>query len=163
MNAVKKILTSLEEVFAPMDAEVLASSQAWAKGRAEALKEFKASEEYQALRGNTWALYGKLHAIAGGKTWYAVFTGNSTAGIEEFMAKNCAMTVASRNARIAKQLEKAGVTEVASTTYTQTRDGFDGVFVVNTNSGSKTVTVNTIRAGGYNIQCLHLRVLVKVK
>lgn len=83
--------------------------------------------------------------------------------IEEFIEKNCAATVAKRNATIAAKLEKAGVTEVVSEQFTYTKDGFDGVFVVNTDAGMKRVKINTIRAGGYNIQCLHLRVLVSVK
>ncbi len=163
MNATAAIIAKLNEVFADMDAKVLEQSKEWAKGRAQAIRDFKASDEYKELRGNAWALYGKLHAIAGGKTWYNVFNGNSAAIIEEFVTKNCAAIAAKRNASIAKKLEKAGVTEVVSEEFHHTNDGFNGVFVVETNAGRKTVRVETIYAGGYNIQCLHLRVLVKVK
>jgi hypothetical protein len=55
------------------------------------------------------------------------------------------------------------VVEVISEEFYRTADGFNGEFVVDTNAGRKTVTVNTVYAGGYNIQCLHLRVLVKVR
>lgn len=159
------ILAKLAEVFAPMDAEVLAASKEWARGRVVALKEYKASEEYAAIskKGAWGGMYDKLFAIAGGKTWYNVFTGNTASAIEAFVTKNCAAIVAKRNASIAAKLLKAEVTEVLSEEFTSTRDGFDGVFVVNTNTGKKVVTINTIRAGGYNVQCLHLRVLVKVK
>lgn len=157
------IINQLNEVLTPMDAEVLASSQDWARGRVAALAEFKASEEYKTLRGNAWALYPKLHEIAGGKTWYAVFTQNSAAAIEDFISKNCAAVVAKRNSMISKKLTAAEVNEVTETTFTTTSDGFNGVFRVNTNKGSKRVEVRTIRAGGYNIQCLHLRILVSVK
>ncbi len=163
MNATAAIVAKLNEVFAPMDVKVLAASQEWAKGRAQAIRDFKASDEYKELRGNAWALYDKLYAIAGGKTWYNVFNGNSAAGIEAFMVKNCAAIAEKRNANIAAKLAKAGVTEVVSEEFNRTNDGFNGVFVVNTNAGKKVVTIDTIYAGGYNIQCLHLRVLVKVK
>ena len=163
MNATAKIVAKLNEVFAPMDAEVLEASQEWAKGRVQAIREFKTSEEGQAMRRDQWAYYGKLHAIAGGKTWYNVFDGRNAAMIEEFVTKNCKTTADKRNASIAAKLNKAGVTEVISEEFTKTRDGFDGVFIVNTDAGKKRVTINTIRAGGYNVQCLHLRILVKVK
>lgn len=163
MTASTKIITKLAEVFAPMDAEVLTASQEWAKGRVQAIREFKASEEGQNLRGDQWSYYSKLHAIAGGKTWYKAFNGCNAAMIEEFVTKNCKAIANKRNASIAAKLNKAGVTEVLSEEFTHTHDGFNGVFEVNTNAGTKRVTINTIRAGGYNVQCLHLRVLTKVK
>ncbi|QIG67919.1 hypothetical protein EVC03_120 [Rhizobium phage RHph_Y5A] len=158
MNAVDQIIEALNEVFAPMDAEVLAGTKVWAAGRREAIKAKKA--EFTASR--KWN-YEELFAIAGGKTWYNVFDGRNTAMIEEFIEKNCAAIATKRNFAIAAKLQKAGVTEVVEKTFTHTTDGFDGVFVVMTDKGRKVVTVNTIRAGGYNIQCLHLRVLTKVK
>lgn len=91
------------------------------------------------------------------------FNGRNTKLIEEFMEKNCEATAKKRNASIARKLEKAGVTEVINEDYTYTKDGFNGCFVVETDKGRKVATVDTIYAGGYNIQCLHLRVLVRVK
>lgn len=163
MSATTKIIEQLNEVFAPMDAEVLAATHEWAKGRVAALREFKASEEYKATRFDAYKRYEMLYAIAGGKTWYNVFNGRNNAMIAEFVEKNCAAIVEKRNASIAAKLNKAGVTEIIDQEFAHTSDGFNGVFRVNTNAGSKRVTINTIRAGGYNIQCLHLRVLVNVK
>ena len=161
--AIAKITASLETIFAPMDAKVLVNAQEWAVGRVAALREFKASDEYDAIRRDAHKLYAKMFDICGGKTWYAVFNGTGSAYVSEFMTKNCAATAKKRNASITAKLVKAGVTEVVSENYTYTNDGFNGVFIVNTNAGSKRVTIDTIYAGGYNIQCLHLRVLVKVK
>lgn len=164
MTATKQIIAALNNVFADMDAKVLEGSKKWALGRVEALREFNKSEEYQELRKRgAEALYARKFGIAGGKTWYNTFYGRSLTDIEEIMAKHCARTVASRNASIAAKLEKAGVTQVTDSSFSHTADGFNGVFKVDTDKGPKTVTVDTIYAGGYNIQCLHLRVLVKVK
>ena len=157
------IINKINEVFSNMDAEVLAASQVWAKGRVAALREFKASDEGRAMSRDQWKYYGRLHAIAGGKTWYNVFNGRNAAMIEEAIEKNCAAIVDNRNATIAAKLEKAGAKEVISEEFTYSNDGFNGVFAVNTDTGIKRVIINTIFAGGYNIQCLHLRVLVKIK
>ena len=162
-NAVTTITTALDAAFTEMDAKVLDNTQAWAQGRCEALKEFKASDEYQTLRRDQWALYAKLHSLAGGKTWYSVFGNGYGTRVAEFVTKNCKATADRRNASIAKKLLKAGVSEVISNEFTWSPDGFNGIFRVATDKGDQTVTINTVYAGGYNIQCLHLRVLVHIK
>ena len=163
-TAAKQIVSSLNEVFAPMDAEVLASSLVWIEERAAALNAFVNSAEYDELRRkDVTRAYDRRFAIAGGKGWHNVIMGSNAPMRAEAITKNCAAVAAKRNATIAAKLVKADVTAVTETTYTRTTDGFDGVFRVETNKGNKVVKVNTIRAGGYNIQCLHLRVLTTVK
>lgn len=157
------LITKLNDAFAGMDAKVLEQTKVWAFDRRQAIKDFKVSEEYKSLRGNSWALYDELYNIAGGKTWYKVLNGNSASNIEAFVIKNCEAIKDKRNASIANKLEKAGVTDVISEEFHQSADGFNGVFKVNTDKGIKTVRISSIYAGGYNIQCLHLRVLVTVK
>ena len=159
----QQIIDNLNQVFKKFDDEVLESSKKWAQERVEAIREFKMSDEAKHLRRNQYAYYAQLFALAGGKSWYKVFDGRSKSMIEEFMEKNHQNTIDKRNASIAKKLEKAGVTEVLSEEYVYTKDGFNGIFRVNTDAGVKRVSIDTIYAGGYNIQCLHLRVLVKVK
>ena len=162
MAAIDKIIEQLNEAFAEHDDRVLIDTQRWAKERKAAVVEFKRSEEAKALRHDQYAYYAKLFAIAGGKTWYNAFDGRSDAMIEEFVKKNHERTIEARNAKIAAKLVKAEVTEVVSSEYIRTEDGFNGFYVVNTNTGAKRIRIETIVAGGYNIQCLHLRVLVKV-
>lgn len=158
-----KILEELNTLFAPMDEVVRENARKWGIERASALREFKKSDEYKNLRSDQWALYDKLFAMAGGKTWYSVLNGRNDAGVIEVMDKNTDATIKKRNASIAVKLTKAGVTNVVSSEFTHSNDGFNGVYVVDTNSGKKKVTIDTVYAGGYNIQCLHLRVLVKIK
>lgn len=163
MTAIDTIIAKLNEVFAPMDEEVLIATKKWAKNRVKAIREFKNSDEAKQLRKNQHAYYTKLFALAGGKTWYNVFDGRTEEMIEQAVTKICKANVDKRNANIATKLVSSGVTEVLRQEFAYTVDGFDGVFIVNTDAGVKRVSINTIRAGGYNVQCLHLRVLVKVK
>lgn len=158
------IITKLSELFAPLDAEILSNTQKWAKGRAQALRQFKQSDDYETVRRcGQEALYARYFAICGGKSWYNAINYSTPEQLEAFVTKNHEATIKSRNDRIADKTTKAGVTEVVSSEFAHSYDGFNGVFIVNTNTGRKAVTVSSVYAGGYNIQCLHLRVLVKVK
>jgi hypothetical protein len=162
MNAVQTIAAKLNEIFTPMDAEVLVATKDWATGRVLAVREFKSSEEGKSLARDAHRYYGRLHAIAGGKTWYQALNGRSLCDIEDVVSKHCAAVAKKRNASISAKLAKAGVNEVVSEEFHRTADGFNGLFVVGTDAGIKSVRIETIKAGGYNIQCLHLRVLTKV-
>lgn len=161
----KTIMTELSAKFADMDAKIEEDSVRWGLERKQAVRDYMHKEEFNKIKTEqgTQAAYAMGFAIAGGKTWYNVFYGRNDEMVAEFMRKNAKATATKRNASIAKKLEKAGVTELLETTYTDTKDGFNGVYVVNTDAGKKVVTIQSIYAGGYNIQCLHQRVLVKVK
>lgn len=162
-NATAQMIAALTAEFAELDAEFVANSQEWIKERTLAVRAYKASPEFSDRTISVSVRYNKAFNIAGGKTWYAVIYGNSDAAIETFMAKNCARIIAKRNATITAKLEKVGATEVTAKDFARTKDGFNGVYTVLTDAGKKTVTINTIYAGGYNIQCWHQRTLIKVK
>ena len=161
-GAIATIIESLNKVLAPLDAANLERCQEWAKARCQALVDFNKSDEAKALSGNSWALYRARFGICGGKTWWNVFNGGYHQGVRGFIIKNCAAGVEKRNYKIAAKLADASVTAVHSEVFTSTSDGFDGMFEVDTDKGQKLVTIRTIYAGGHNIQCLHVRVLVKV-
>lgn len=158
-KAIVAIMEALKSAFAEADAAYVAKQQDWAKGRVAAIREKKAEFSASNKRWN----YEELFAVAGGKTWYNIFDGRNAEMIEEIVAKNCEAIIAKRNVSIAKKLEKAEVTEVIESKLCSTVDGLNGHFVVETNKGRKGVHIETIIAGGYNIQCLHQRTLVKVR
>lgn len=162
MCAVNEIIKALNNFFAEQDQKIEESNVTWAMGRVAALKEFKASDKYKELnaKGEFGGKYPALYAIAGGKTWYQLFAYSNKSGIEEFVRKNAKAVVAKRNAKIAAKLTAAGVTEVVTASVDYCTDGFNGLFTVN---GNRTVRIESIVAGGYNIQRLHQRVLINVK
>lgn len=166
--AITNIINKLNEVFATADAKVLERSLIWIEERAVAVREFEKAEDAkprnESLRfTNNSRFYETVFSIAGGKTWYRTIKDNNAVGRAVKMTKHCQRVAEARNATITNKLVKAEVTEVINSEWSYTNDGFNGSFQVNTNKGEKRIKIDTIYAGGYNIQCLHLRTLVSVR
>ena len=163
--AIQTIVNEIAKALEDSDEKDLERDIAWALERKQALADYKKTPEYEALRRDQWALYDKLWAIAGGKGWYTKLNELNRSQLIDFVTLNCKAKVDKRNVKIAKDLDKAGVLEVLSVDVKSTGynfDNFDGIYMVQTNNGVKNVRITTIIAGGYNIQSLHSRVLVKV-
>lgn len=150
-----KLFSQITEALAQADAANLEKSKEWALRKLEQLKAYKIENHRK------WN-YEEMFSICGGKTWYAEMSDGQTSLIA-FVEKNAKRNAEKRNAKIAAQLEKAGVTDVFSGQIVWNKDGFDGNFAVETNQGTKHVRIESVYAGGYNVQCFHVRVLVKIK
>lgn len=150
------LYNQITDALSVADAKIAEQSKAWALHMLEQIKAYKASTS-----PTKWN-YNEMFSICGGKIWYHESTYGASS-LLAFVEKNCKNNSTKRNAKIALQLEKAGIVEVLSGGIVWNDNGFDGTFEVLTNQGIKRVIVETITAGGYNIQCFHLRVLVKIK
>jgi len=144
----------LDKAFASLNALILERQLAWAAKRREAVK--KASAEVPKGQWYFARLAEAEIQAAGGKAWRGILLSSQW----EFLVKeNVRVTIVKRDSQIIKALVKAGITEIPEFELKHTSDGVEGTFHI----GNHTVNIKTIVAGGYNIQCLHCRTLVKVR
>ena len=159
----KTIIAQLETAFAELDAQYVEGMK---KKYEDAVLKVREVEGVRFSEFKTEAGridYKKRYEYVGGKSLYMAVWGRSIEDAIEVGRKDAESVIKSRNVKISKKLVAADITEVTDYQFARTSDGFHGTFVVETSRGTKTVRIETILAGGYNIQCLHYRTLVKIK
>ncbi len=149
----------LNLAFADLNKIMLERQLAWVENRRNALKTTIAELSPKRSQLGEFTYYEQIFAAAGGKTWFNLMWGRNIEHIRELVQKNVEKLISNRDAKIIAALTKKGITEIPDFELTHISDGYEGIFYI----GENRVEIRTILAGGYNIQCLHQRTLVKVK
>ena len=159
----------INKAFKELNAQMLERQMAWAMNAKDALTNFDAADhEDLEFAKDKWGERSQEYRhrvmerkieICGGKKWWEQMYGSNKQMLAEFVAKNIAGIIESRDSRIIAALNKVGITEIPEFTLTHNSNGYEGTF----NVAGHAVSIQTILAGGYNIQCLHQRTLIKTK
>lgn len=161
----------IDNAFSALNARVIASDQEFAAAKVDGYRAAMDKFEEEFKNGSkrfvtTWRSgketfdFGTAQiAYYGSAAMMNLLHDRGMKGALEAMKKNSLALIARRDAQIIKALNKVGITEIPEFELQETSDGIEGSFTV---AGHK-VTIRTILAGGYNIQRLHMRTLVRVK
>ena len=154
-QTIAALINTLTKEFVELEAQLLKETQEWAAGRRAALTVWKQGEGKE-FKHNAHEYYARAFVIMGGKTWYQMQNGRSAADCDLVIAKVCAEAAAARIAKITKSLLALGVEECELVEAQSGGTTADGVYKMVTNLVPLSVTISTIYAGGYNIQCAHM-------
>lgn len=160
----------IEKAFAALDTKLIASDQEWAIAKLNTARDavadmetkFKANDPGYVDLTSGYDRFCRTSALArhfGSKAMMNLLYGHGHEGALANMKKNTRALITKRNANIVKALTKKEITTIAEFELTEHSDGYEGYFEVD---GHK-VTIRTVLAGGYNVQRLHQRTLIKIR
>jgi len=160
MKKLTDLIQEIQVALSKFDDQIIESDVEAFRKTSERVQAYKAKARASGESKDQWTFYKNLFILAGGKGNYHLIQYGFNSDVEEKIRKNSKSKIEARNAKIALKLLKLGADSVIeSGDMIYSKDGFNGVFKV----AGKTVIIETIYAGGYNVQCLHLRCLVKIK
>ena len=158
---VDKLLEDIFSILKPFDGVFLNELIDSIPNRKQAISEIKRTD-YTGKFATDYYANARVEA-AGGITWFKLINGNSIETIENKLRTIEKTKIEVRNSKIKQKLLKAGIVDVISLVSNTSEDGFTGSWNILTNTGNKLITLDIITAGGYNVQCIHNRIMVNIK
>ena len=149
---IETIKAELKPLFAKLQEDMIKNIIATGKAADQQIREEKTFCAYRIFQiKQQYGLNKKqMQWISGGEAYLA-----------ERVAKEIAHAQSKIDVAVAKKLKDIEVTTIENLYIERGKDGYvEGAWLVN---GDKTFKFETIYAGGYNIQCLHIRTLYSLK
>lgn len=125
-------------------------------------REVRQRPEYKALKCE-WTR-SKYLTDRGWSKFYAVNYMNGKVWWDDFLNKEIKNKMLKVDVAVHKKLKSLEVLSVKELmAFASSKDGFiEGIWELETPTGSKRFQIETIYAGGYNVQCFHIRTLYKL-